>query len=212
AAFDPRHDGCRDTTGGRAHLDRACKLCPGLHAQLLQHRSIVVERVPGQEEANGFVFPTQTLRRQPSFDLWQRDLLACRTPAEQFVLADSRSVVSALRTGKHRINSSKRARAVFVEYIERPGCGKTFEQPFVHRSRIDARREVREIREYAVLSPCDDRLDRLPANAFECGERVYDRIALDFEIYRRAIDRGRVDADTKPLGFCTELGELVGIA
>src|SRR5262249_58071151 len=110
-------------------------------------RTIAVEGVSGQEEPNAFVSPTKTLRRQPSCAGWQRELLACRPPAEQFVLADSRSVVSALRAGKHSINSSKHARAVFLEYIERSGCGKTFEHPFVHRSRIDARREVREIRE-----------------------------------------------------------------
>ena len=58
----------------------------------------------------------------------------------------------------------------------------------------------------------DDRLDRLPADAFERGERVDDRVAVDLEFDAGAVDRRRIDLDAEPLGLGAEFGELVGIA
>ena len=58
----------------------------------------------------------------------------------------------------------------------------------------------------------DDRLDRLPADALQGGERVDDRVAVDLERDPRAVDRRRLDLDAEPLGLGAEFGELVGVA
>ena len=58
----------------------------------------------------------------------------------------------------------------------------------------------------------DDRLDRLPADAFERRERVVDGVAVDVEGDARAIDRRRLDLDAEPLRLGAEFRELVGIA
>ena len=64
----------------------------------------------------------------------------------------------------------------------------------------------------ALAARGHDRLDRLPADALERGERVDDGVAVDLECDRRAVDRRRIDLDAEPFGLGAEFGELVGIA
>ena len=48
-----------------AGFDGAGKLGPGLHAQPLERRGVIVERMPGEKKADRVEFALQTLRRQP---------------------------------------------------------------------------------------------------------------------------------------------------
>jgi hypothetical protein len=136
----------------------------------------------GQKEANGFIFAAQALCRQPGFDLRQYDRLAHRTAAEQLALPDHRRVVCALCARQQGIGGSEYARAVLLEGFEGACRRKTFEDTFVHRARINASREIREVDEGAILARCDDCLDRLPSDAFERGKSVDNRIAIDLEV------------------------------
>ena len=71
APLHARDHGRRDLARGRAGLHRAGELRPGLHAQPLQRRRIVVERMARQEEADRIVFLLQLLLRQPRLDRGQ---------------------------------------------------------------------------------------------------------------------------------------------
>ena len=104
------------------------------------------------------------------------------------------------------------ARAVRLEFVEGAGLRQTFQHALVDGARIDAVGEVGEIGELARFARRDDRFHRLPADAFERGERVDDGVAVHLERHVRAVDRGRLDLDAEPLGLGAEFGELVGIA
>src|SRR6185312_2752425 len=99
---------------------------------------------------------------------------------------------------------------VLVELIESAGSGKAFEHALVHGARIDARGEVGKAGKWLRNPRLDDRFDGLPADAFERGERIDDRLAVDSELDAGAVDRRGIDLDAEPLGFRAEFGELVG--
>ena len=104
-----------------------------------------------------------------------------------------------------------RARFGF-EFVEGAGLRQAFQHALVDGARIDAVGEVGQILELAVAARLDDRVHRLPADAFERGQRVDDGVAVDLEGHMRAVDRGRIDLDAEPFGLGAEFGELVGIA
>src|SRR5262245_23272733 len=101
--------------------------------------------------------------------------------------------MSALRSGKHDVDGGKNPGSVFLERIECSGCGKTFQHAFVYGTRIDARRKVRETGEFSVPARGYDRFNGLLADALERCERIDDRIAVNFKVDRRAVDRRWVD-------------------
>jgi hypothetical protein len=136
----------------------------------------------GQEEANGFIFAAQAVRRQPGFDLWQHDRLARRPAAKQLALPDRRRIVRALRAAQQNIDGGKNARTIFLEGFECACCRKTFEDTFVHRAWIYAGRKIREVDKGAILARRDNRLDRLLADAFKGSKGIDDRIAIDLEV------------------------------
>src|SRR3954468_12386055 len=64
----------RDHRGGNlagrgAGFDGARKLCPGLHAQSLQHGGVIVKRMTRQEESDRVVLASKPLGRQPGLNL-----------------------------------------------------------------------------------------------------------------------------------------------
>ncbi len=63
--------------------------------------------------------------------------------------------MSALRSGKHTVDGGKNPGSVFLERIECSGRGKTLQHAFVYRTRIDARRKVREIAMRLAMSEAD---------------------------------------------------------
>ena len=89
--------------------------------------------------------------------------------------------MAALRAAKHGIDRRENARAIGLESIERAGGGEAFQHALVDGARIDAAGEIGEIGERPLARAADDRLDRLPADALERGERVDDRVAVDLE-------------------------------
>ena len=127
---------------------RAGEFRPRLHAQPLERRRIIVERMAGEEKADRFVFPLQALRRQPRFEHRQRHRRR-RGAAEQFVLAARFVVMGALRRREHDIDGRKTARAVRLEAIERAGGGEAFEHALVDGARTDAAAEIGEVGEGA---------------------------------------------------------------
>ena len=212
APLGARHDGAGDAARGRALLHRIGERRPRLHVQPLERGGVIVERMAGEEEADRVELALQPLGRQPRLGRGQRNLLAHRRPAEHVVLADLRSLVLALRRRKDRVDAGVDARAVGLQRIERAGGGEAFQHALVDRARIDAAREVRDVAERLVAARLDDRLDRLPPDAFQRGERVMDRAALDVEIDAGAVDRRRLDLDAEPLRLGAEFRQLVGIA
>ena len=119
-----RHHGRRYLAGGRAGFDRTRELRPGLHPQPLQHGGVIVERMAGQEEADGVVFATELFGRQPRLDVRQHDGRRVGRAAEHVVLADARSLVAALARRQNRLAACEYPRAIGIESIE--GAGTTF--------------------------------------------------------------------------------------
>ena len=188
------------------------KLRPGLHAQPLERGGIIVERMAAEEEADGVVFALQPLGRQPVFDRRQHDRRRRGRAAEQLRLADRRILVGALRGGEHGVDGGKSARAVFLDGVEGAGGDEAFQHALVDRARIDAAGEIGKIGERPLAARGENALDRLAADAAQRRQRVVDGVARDIEFDARAIDRGRLDLDGKPLGLGAEFGELVGVA
>ena len=212
AAFLTRHHGAGDLAGGGAHLHGAGEFRPGLHAHLLEHRRIVVERMAGQEEADSVVFAAQPFRRQPGFDLRHGDRLRRTAAAKQFVLPDRRGFVGALRPAEHLIHGAEHAGAVRLELIERACGGKALQHALVDGARVHARGEIGQVPELGRSARFDDGLDRLTADAFERGQRVDDGVALDVESNARAVDRRRIDLDAETLGLGAEFRKFIRIA
>ena len=139
-----------------AGLHRAGEFRPGQHAQPLERRGIIVERMAGEEEADGVVFLSQPVGRQPRLDRRQHQPLAAAGPPNSSFWPTRRIVVGALRRGQHRIDGGEGARPVRLERIERAGGGKAFQHPLVDGARIDAAGEVGEIGERLVAARGDD--------------------------------------------------------
>ena len=132
-----------------------------------------------------------------------RQRLALRRAAEQFVLADRRRLVAALRGRQHGVDRREGARAVRLELVERAGRGQAFQHALVDRARIDAAREVGEIGERpARRAPSTIASHRLRADALERRQRIADRCRrATSNIDARAVDRRRLDLDAEPLGL-----------
>ena len=77
------------------------------------------------------------------------------------------------------------------------------------------RAKSREVAEGLVAPRLDQRLDGLPSDALDGGERVEDRAlpsaSNDVEHDAGAVDRGRLDLDAEALRLPAEFGELVGV-
>ena len=112
---------------------------------------------------------------------------------------------------KHRIDGGMRARAVWLQRIERAGGGEAFEHALVDGARIDAAREIDEVAERLRPARSDNRFHRLRADAFERRQRVTDGALLDLELHARVIDRRRLHLDAEALGLGAEFRELVGV-
>ena len=186
APFHPRHHGGRHLAGGRAGLHGAGKLRPRLHPQPLQRDGVVVERMAGQEEADGVVFAAQPLGRQPRLDLRQHDGRRVGGAAEHVVLTDGDGLVAALACRQDGIGAGEHPRAVRVQRIEGAGGGEALDDALVDRARIDPRGEIRKRGEQARLARLDDQVDRLPADALERRQRVVDGVVADLEGRRRS--------------------------
>ena len=177
APLGARHHRARDAACVRAGAHGAGELGPGLHPHALERRGVVVERMPGEEEADGIELLLQPLGRQPRLDIAERQRRAARTPAEQLGLPDRRVVELALRRRHDSIDGREHARAIAVQRIEGAGGGEAFQHALVDRTRIDAAREIGKIGERLFAARLDDRLDRLPADALEGRQRVVDGVA-----------------------------------
>src|SRR5689334_25157882 len=84
--------------------------------------------MPRQEKADGLIFPTQAFGRKPGLHLRQHDLLARCASTEQFALTNRGRFMSALRASENDVNDRKNPRPVFLERIECPGGGETFQR------------------------------------------------------------------------------------
>ena len=143
--------------------DGAAERRPALDIEPLQRRTVIVERMARQEEADRIIFALQPLRRQPWLERRQRQRRGVDAqPAEQFVLAERRAVMGALRLGENAIGAGKSARAVRLEFVEGAGRGKAFDDALVDRARIDARGEVADAGERR-RRPAPRRSSRPPA-------------------------------------------------
>ena len=118
----------------------------------------------------------------------------------------------ALRDRQHGFDAGEGPRAICLQRIKSAGRRQTFKHALVHRARIDAAGEIGQVGKRFLAARRNDRFDGLRAHAFERGERVMDRVAVDGEFDARAVDRRRLDLDPEPLGLGAEFGQLVGIA
>ena len=178
APLHTRNDRPGDAAGARARADRARELGIGLHAQALERGGVVVERMAGEEEADGVEFLLQPLGRGPRLDVRQPDRLARGRSAEgELQRAALGRLVLALRHRQHAVDRREHARAVAFERVERARRGEALQHALVDGARIDAAGEVRKVGERLVAARLDDRLDRLAADAFERRERVVDGVA-----------------------------------
>ena len=164
----------RRELGPRLHLAASCS-----------SGGVFVERMAGQEEADGVVFALQLVGRQPGLDRGHGDGLAVRQapPNMSFCPTATASWVRCA-VDEHGVDGGVRARAVRLERVERAGRGEAFQHALVDRARIDAAGEIGEVGERLVAARRDDAVDRLPADALERGERVVDGVALDLEARR----------------------------
>ncbi|VCU09306.1 hypothetical protein RHODGE_RHODGE_02480 [Rhodoplanes serenus] len=212
APLGARHHGGAEPPGLLPRLHAAGKLGPGLESQRLQQRRVVVERMAGEEEADGIVLALQLVGRHPHRR--RRDLqgLRRRRPAEDVALPALGRRVGALRGRQHRLDGREGAGAVGLDAVEGAGRREILQHPLVDLARIDAMREVREVAERPLAASRHDGLHRLPADALDGGERVEDRVAVDVEVDARAVDRRRRHRDAEPLRLRAEIGELVGVA
>ncbi len=83
-----------------------------LHPQPLQHGGVIVERMAGQEEADGVVFTAEFFGRQPRLDLRQHDGRRVGGVAEHVVLTDRCGLMAALAGGENGVGAGKDAGAV----------------------------------------------------------------------------------------------------
>ena len=155
-------------------LHRARELGPGLHAQLLQHGGVIVERMAGEEEADRVVFALQPLGRQPGLDRRQRDRLArCRPPPNNSLCPTAAVLVRALRASRAWRRRPAKTRARFAsKRVEGAGGGQAFQHALVDGARIDARGEVGEVGERRSPRAATIASTAWRADAFERGERV----------------------------------------
>src|SRR5262249_47607191 len=147
----------------------------------------------GEEESDSSELLLQPLRRKPWLDLAERDRRACRAPAKQSRRPEGEVMVGALRASKHGIDSGEYARAMGFERIEGARRSEAFEHALVHRVRIDAGGEIRQVGKWPPEARLDDRLDRLAAHPFERGERVVDGRTFHLKIDPGTVDRRRLD-------------------
>ena len=185
---------------------------PRLHPQLFQHGGIIIERMAGQEKTDRFIFAAQSLGRQPWLDLRQRNLLADGPAAEQFALPDRRRVVARCARPSTASTAAKTRARFLSNASNAPAAARLSSTRLLTARGLTRPAKSARSANGPLVARGDDRLDRLPADAFESGERVDDRVAVDLEIDRRAIDRRRIDLDAEPFGLGAEFGELVGIA
>ena len=175
APLGARNHGGGEPPGRAARAHRARKIRPLLHAKPLERGLVIVERMAGEEKADGVIFALQALRREPRRRLRNVNRRAYTSGAEELRLARSRVRAAPLRVGEHRIDGGEGARAVRLQAIEGAGGGKAFERALVERARIDARGEIGEILKRPLAARLYDRLDRLRAHALDRGKRVDDR-------------------------------------
>src|SRR5262249_61443338 len=126
----------------RARFDGASEFRPTLHAHALERRHVVVERMSGQEEADGLKLLLQPLGRQPGFDFGQSESGARRGVAErEFEGTAFLGVTGALRLGQNRIDSREDPRTIVFDRVEGAGRGEALEHALVDGTRIDAASE-----------------------------------------------------------------------
>ena len=133
----------------------------------------------GEEEADGVVFALQPLGRRPGLVRRDAQLHIRRGHAAEHV---DHAAVGAPRApagpGHHGVERGAGARAVRLDLVEAPAAIRFSSVRLLTSARVDAPREIREIRERPVAACLDDRLDGLAPHALHGGERIADRAAL----------------------------------
>ena len=148
---------------------------------------IVVERMAGEEEADGVVFLLQPLGRQPGAAPRGSASVsrAAAPPNRSFCPIVAASCARCAAASIASTAAAARAR-LRLDAVERAGGGEAFQHALVDRARIDAAGEIGEVGERLLAARGDDRLDRLAADALERRERVVDRVAFDVELDARS--------------------------
>ena len=135
----------------------------------------------GQEKTHRLIFALQALGRQPRLERGQRQRLVASRGRRTFRSARAPHSRGRVAPPPVRSRPQRRARAVGLERIERPGGGKALEHPLVDGARIDAAGEIGKVGKGPFAARGKDTFDGLAADAPERRERVVDGVALDLE-------------------------------
>ena len=143
---------------------------------------VFVERMAGQEEADGVVFALQLVGRQPGLDRGDGDGLAAATMPPNISFCPTETA-SCVRCAVDMIASTAAcARARFGSSASKaPEAARLSSTRLLTARGLMRRAKSVKIGERLVAARRDDRVHRLPADAFERRERVVDRVAFDVE-------------------------------
>src|SRR5262249_61726184 len=115
-----------------------------LPRQALGGGGVTVERVAGEEEAEGAELLLQPLGREPRLDMAEYKRLARRAAGEQFRLPDRHVIIGALCGREHGVDGREYTRAISFECIEGAGGSQALQHALGHRARVDAGGEIGE--------------------------------------------------------------------
>ena len=175
---------------------------------------VLVERMARDVKACRLLFPCEDLVLARLGDVRQLELrgLIEHLRAEQAELAAHRVALLALRLAHGLVEHGEQLAAPSLERVERAAADKALDGALRERPRIDARTEIDERRERAVLRALlRHDFQRVFADVAHGREAEADRGAVDREIRLARVDVGRQDGDAHAAALLDVTRNLVRV-